>query len=53
MSRNRTSQELHTLRQAQVDHAVEIVRDGPHRQTQPLGEALGLRRHKELFAVVS
>jgi hypothetical protein len=36
MSRNRSSQELHTLAQAQVDLVVEIVRDALQRQTQPL-----------------
>jgi hypothetical protein len=29
------------------------VRDALQRQTQPLGEAVGLRSHSELFAVVS
>lgn len=53
MSRNRFSQELHTLGQAQVHLALESVRDALQRQTQPLGEAVGLRSHSELFAVVS
>jgi hypothetical protein len=53
MSRNSSSQELHTPAQAQVDLAVEIVRDALHRQSQPIGEAVGLRSHNKLFALVS
>ena len=53
MIRNRFSQERNSLAQAQVDHAVEIVRLAMQRQTQPLGEAVGLRSHNELIAVVS